>query len=685
MWADLKERLHRYYHQASPYHLSRKDKAVGIALTFFFFFLYLYTCSHGPNMAGDSAELIGASYSLGIVHPPGYPLYTILGYLFTRIPVGSIAFRANFSSVVYHSITLLLFYVIAVKMTRHRAASAIATAALGFSPLFWFYSLIAEVFPLNDLFVVLLLYAALRTRDKWLEGKVRDSMRSLAALAFLCGLSLCNHHTIVLLFPALVLFVLYPILQALKRPRYLLASIAAFLLGLLPYLYLPLRASSGPYINFQNPSSLSNFVKVITRQYYGTSRLWKGPAADHRLDLVFDFIKTLGNQVHIAGIALGILGIFYLARKRSGDFWPLFTALVLAGIVFPLMANVKITSTFLIGTIERFYLSPLILYAFFIAGGVAAASGWLRDKISLLDVRKDVVNAVLWVLLLLLALPFLLPTTATADKVSLNYDQVGEAHIENLVASVEEGSVVFLGGDIHIQLMEYYETCVEHEKKIYFLIEPFLANDWYADTVRTWYPDLDFPSPGSLYFDYRDTLQDIKALYVDYLIEHNPQVSGFYLNVKPRYLQKKYQLIPWGITFKILPRDEPLDYISYQRKQLDYWRKFDYRGLDHRFYDSNRREKETAPYMSLFLYETGTVLKDKLPVEKIIYWYIMAGDMFPYTKTLSDLSELYLRMGQEEKAMECLSMVLSQMEDRKQRAPVLLKMENLLMGEYLNE
>jgi len=540
MAMNLKQRLERWYYRATPFYLSRKDWIAGVLLTLFFFSLYLFTCSHGPNIAGDSPELIGASYSLGVPHPPGYPLYTMLGYLFTHLPLGSIAFRANLSSVVYHSLCLFLFFVIAVKISRNRAAAAISTVALGLSPLFWFYSLLAEVFPLNDLFIVLLLLVALRTRDKWLEGEGEKSLRSFVILAFFCGLSLCNHHTILLLFPALALFVLYPLLDCIKRPRYLLASAASFVLGLLPYVYLPVRASSQPYINFQDPSTLKNFINVLTRQYYGTSRLWKGPAAEHRLDLVFEFLKTLGKQVHFWGFALGILGFIYLARKRKGDFYPLFTALLFSGILFPLMANVKINSVFQVATLERFFLMPLLISSLFTACGAAAILEWLGRKVSLLKVREDIARGLLWVLPLVLALPFLLPATTTVEKVSLNYDPLGNSYLQNLMDSVEEGSVVLLQGDMHIHLMEYYKTCVEPAKKIYILMEPFLPNDWYVETIRKWYPDLDYPHPAAVYHTKQTTVTEFKANFVRYLVEHNPQVPAFYINITPRYLKKDY-------------------------------------------------------------------------------------------------------------------------------------------------
>src|SRR5258708_38141233 len=46
-------------------------------------------------MSDDSGEMIAASYRLGLPHPPGYPLYCLLGRLFSLFPIGTVAFRFN--------------------------------------------------------------------------------------------------------------------------------------------------------------------------------------------------------------------------------------------------------------------------------------------------------------------------------------------------------------------------------------------------------------------------------------------------------------------------------------------------------------------------------------------------------------------------------------------------------------
>ncbi|HRK33650.1 MAG TPA: DUF2723 domain-containing protein, partial [Candidatus Hydrogenedentes bacterium] len=58
--------------------------------------LVVYVMTLGPTITGeDSGELVTAAYTLGIAHPPGYPIWCLLGKVFTFIPFGSVAWRVN--------------------------------------------------------------------------------------------------------------------------------------------------------------------------------------------------------------------------------------------------------------------------------------------------------------------------------------------------------------------------------------------------------------------------------------------------------------------------------------------------------------------------------------------------------------------------------------------------------------
>ena len=64
--------------------------------------LVVYTATLSPGVYGfDSAELSTGAYTLGIVHPPGYPLYLLIAHLFVQLPIGDVAYRVNLMSAVF--------------------------------------------------------------------------------------------------------------------------------------------------------------------------------------------------------------------------------------------------------------------------------------------------------------------------------------------------------------------------------------------------------------------------------------------------------------------------------------------------------------------------------------------------------------------------------------------------------
>ena len=93
--------------------------------------------------------------TLGVPHASGYPLLTMLGYLFSWLPVGSTAFRIGMVAVVCSTATVAVIYVTTWKLTSLRLPSAAAGLALACTPLFWRWSLQIETFPLNNLLVAL--------------------------------------------------------------------------------------------------------------------------------------------------------------------------------------------------------------------------------------------------------------------------------------------------------------------------------------------------------------------------------------------------------------------------------------------------------------------------------------------------------------------------------------------------
>src|ERR1700736_4364133 len=230
-------------------HTYSKDWLGALAVTVAAGILYFFTAAR-DIVVGDTPGLITAAATLGVAPPPGYPLFTMLGHVFSLIPIGSIPFRVNLLSVVCDAFTVGVVYLIATRLVRSRIAAAIAALVLAVNPVFWEWSLAAEIFPLNNLLAATLLLLLVM----WHDEPPRTGF--LIGAFFVAGLALTNHQTIVLLAPSFC-FVLWRQRTVLfARPGVLALGLLVFALGLLPYAYLLWASAHHPVYNWGNTASL---------------------------------------------------------------------------------------------------------------------------------------------------------------------------------------------------------------------------------------------------------------------------------------------------------------------------------------------------------------------------------------------------------------------------------------------
>ena len=88
-------------------------------------------------MMEDDGFFILASYFMGVAHPPGYPLHSMLGKLFTLLPFGSVAYRVHLLSAAFGALSCAALWLCARTLVESRLAAGLAALALGLSPAFW--------------------------------------------------------------------------------------------------------------------------------------------------------------------------------------------------------------------------------------------------------------------------------------------------------------------------------------------------------------------------------------------------------------------------------------------------------------------------------------------------------------------------------------------------------------------
>jgi hypothetical protein len=242
----------------------------------FVFVLYLATLAptvlyyDDPGML-DAAMLQMQVAVLGITHPTGYPTYLTLSHLFTYLPVGDVAYRVNLASAAYGALAVGAVFAAGYLLSRRVVAAAVAAVAFGVGEAIWSQAVIAEVYTMNALLISLTLVSLLLWRDRG-----RDRYLLLSAL--LMGLCLTHHLTSGLLLPAGLLFVGLVDRRRLLEWRLMLRCAGLFLLGLTPYVYLPVRAWMDAPMEANNPSNFERFWYVVSGGNLTGSFFAFGPA-----------------------------------------------------------------------------------------------------------------------------------------------------------------------------------------------------------------------------------------------------------------------------------------------------------------------------------------------------------------------------------------------------------------------
>lgn len=282
----------------------------GTALSFFLpFVVYLRTLA--PTVYGlDSAELTTGAYCLGLVHVPGYPLYLLIGHLFTRLPIGNVGYRMNLMSAFFGALAIALFYLVLYKLCRRPLAALAAVLFLAFSFFFWSPAVMAEVYTLH----LFMMAALILTVLVWQEQR---QTRWLYLLALLFGLSLGNHLATVLLLPGLLCLILVTDRKQFLRPRHLLVMALLVACGLSVYLYLPLRYAARPpgvgAMEIQIASWQDLLDVVSGRVFWGLVFAYDWQEIPGQ---VADYLYCLWGNFLGIGLIVGALGAIVSARAR---------------------------------------------------------------------------------------------------------------------------------------------------------------------------------------------------------------------------------------------------------------------------------------------------------------------------------------------------------------------------------
>lgn len=420
--------------------------------------LTLYMLTLAPTVYNlDSAELTTAAATGGLVRATGYPLYLMLGWLWSHIPVGDIAYRMNMLSAVCGALTVLLADRLLRRLGVGPWAALGALGLLTAAPFFWGLSLVAEVYTLHTALVAGLFLLLLRWRE-------RPTPLRFGLVMLLGGLSMGHHLATALLVPACAAFTLGSEPRHVLAPRTLLAGLLGGLLGLSVYLYLPIRAQFEPTFNYVgvydaagrfHPADLwrpEQLWWLVTGRSFAEQMLGYDAAGWWREVAVYG--GELCRSFLVIGIGPGMLGAAVLLRR---DRW-LGIALLLSFTV-----NAAFYISYRVVDKSTMFLPTYLVWAIWAAVGFQRLIDWtLRSRAERTVLRGLLVGAVV------VALAGHWPLASRAG------DWSSRERVETVLTAVEPGGLL-LGFWETIPLVEYVQL-VEGRRQDISAINRFLIS-----------------------------------------------------------------------------------------------------------------------------------------------------------------------------------------------------------------
>ncbi|HXE61450.1 MAG TPA: DUF2723 domain-containing protein [Gemmatimonadaceae bacterium] len=231
------------------------------------FVLYVVTLAPSTAM-WDTSEYIAAAKVLGLPHPPGNPLFVLLGHFFGLLPIPvsyaqRISIMAALASAAAAGFWFLITERVLAKWLAQRwlrltgASVAVLVGATSFTV--WNQSVVNE-----KVYTISLIGLAAISWLMMCWCETPDDPRAdrwLILVAFLMGLGYSNHPAGFLPLPAVGIAVLVRRPQTLLRWRLVLVAIAAIVLGLTPFAYEPIRAAYFPTINEGEPTGCTTHIE----------------------------------------------------------------------------------------------------------------------------------------------------------------------------------------------------------------------------------------------------------------------------------------------------------------------------------------------------------------------------------------------------------------------------------------
>ena len=532
--------------------------AVGLPLAL----LYFATLQRDIGII-DSGELAGVSVLLGVPHPPGYPIYSLLGRVVALIapPGAELPFLAGLSAlaVILACVSFVSLLRALGRLTVGGSGLPAATGdwtarigglVLGTSSVAWSQAVTNEVYGLHLLFVVLLLRAGIGLLEERVARK-----RALVLLAYGVGLAGGNHPSIVFLGPALLFALVAWLRRVPARVRVSALGQAglATSFGLTVLLYLPIRSSLQPLFDWGDPQTVPALLRHVAGMQY---REWYFHSSERFFDNCANYLAGFPGGVGWVVLALLPWGLFVTFRRRSA---------VGAYLVLVALVTVVWASGYEIFDLEPYYLpADVVAIAFAFLGAADLLARWLRMGTRHRILGIGVAGVALIVPGLQVALRY--------PEVDRSQDHVVRFHLDTVLETVPRDAILLSAfWDAVVSPLLYVQSVEGTRTDVTVVDTELLRRSWYYPLLRRWDPGLLPPfetevdrflealapfeaqnpyDAGRLERDYRSVIEEVAHA-------HRPvRPTAFTTDLAPNFA-RGIPPVPEGLVYVL--RDSPAD------------------------------------------------------------------------------------------------------------------------------
>lgn len=446
----------------------------------------LHILSVAPGITlEDSGELSTALHFYGIPHPPGYPLYVLLGGLFVNLSATHGALMANLFSVLLASISsvvILYFYInfssgyLNIKRTTSSyVIAAISVLAIIFAPHVFRQSIIAEVYSLQLLLVTL----SLIFFTKYLTEKKKINLNLFLIFSGLC---FSNHHIYLPLFLALISILFFN--KSFFRIKNIFTSILFFSLGISVNFFTLFRAKESPVLNWGEPDSIYALFHTLTRAQYAPHihRTWDQLIEQLREQGIHIFYNI---PIYFLFPAIFFLVLSYIEKRKL--FYLLSIMLIATGPIAVSMVNFKIPTEANYLYLEISNLISVFFTTHYLIWGliIFLSFQFLNHKTKLYLKYSSY-----FVALLMFAGTINVVITSLKKEDKSKYNFASELVYNYQVAAENKKSLVFTNWDPFTFPSFYYQLVENKYKDLYVVDLELLKGPWYIKSVVKWYPNL---------------------------------------------------------------------------------------------------------------------------------------------------------------------------------------------------